>query len=112
MNLHPLRDQILSLARLPFRHSRNLDDHDLRHSFERMARALQRLGPVVRGQKHEPIRPAPIAMRRQSYHTISANRKPGFVLSPRTCRQKNPVRSTAGGKPLTAIPLDRASIGA
>jgi hypothetical protein len=25
LNLHPLRDQILSLARLPFRHSRDAD---------------------------------------------------------------------------------------
>ena len=26
-NLHPFRDQILSLARLPFRHARNSNDH-------------------------------------------------------------------------------------
>jgi hypothetical protein len=25
LNLHPLRDQILSLARLPFRHPRSID---------------------------------------------------------------------------------------
>jgi hypothetical protein len=27
LNLHPLRDQILSLARLPFRHSRDATRH-------------------------------------------------------------------------------------
>jgi hypothetical protein len=28
LNLHPLRDQILSLARLPFRHSRDADERE------------------------------------------------------------------------------------
>lgn len=31
LNLHPLRDQILSLACLPFHHSRNLDYKQLTH---------------------------------------------------------------------------------
>ena len=57
LNLHPLRDQILSLARLPFRHSRDAGRQDDIHS-NKLKEVFPRVISAIRLKTQRQIYPA------------------------------------------------------